>query len=81
METCIGAHNKAVYLIEEMKKPAPKDPNFETWNTKNHKVKSWLIDLMSPLLMQQFFHLSTAKEYGRLCQKPSMMDRTKFIFF
>ncbi|XP_022873848.1 uncharacterized protein LOC111392690 [Olea europaea var. sylvestris] len=45
-----------------MAKPALGDPRLETWITENHKVKSWLIDSMSPPLMQRFIRLSTAKE-------------------
>ncbi|KAI9176383.1 hypothetical protein LWI28_002137 [Acer negundo] len=52
MEMRIVAHNKAGCLTGEVKKPAPGDPNLGTWTTENHKVKSWLIDSMSPSLMQ-----------------------------
>ncbi|KAJ0081352.1 hypothetical protein Patl1_12114 [Pistacia atlantica] len=52
MEMQIGALNKAGYLIGEMKKPAPEDPNPRSWIIENHRVKSWLIDSMSPSLMQ-----------------------------
>lgn len=62
MEMHIGARNKAGYLTGEMKKPTPGDPNLGTWITENHKVKSWLIDSMSPLLMQCFIRLPTAKD-------------------
>ncbi|KAF2312261.1 hypothetical protein GH714_029499 [Hevea brasiliensis] len=62
MEMRIGAHNKAGYLTGETKKPPPEDPNFGMWITENHRVKSWLIDSMSPSLMQRFIRLSTANE-------------------
>ncbi|KAF2286069.1 hypothetical protein GH714_010150 [Hevea brasiliensis] len=62
MEMRIGASNKAGYLTRETKKPPPEDPNFGTWITENHGVKSWLIDSMSPSLMQRFIRLSTANE-------------------
>uniref|UniRef100_A0A2C9WKE7 Retrotransposon gag domain-containing protein n=1 Tax=Manihot esculenta TaxID=3983 RepID=A0A2C9WKE7_MANES len=58
----IGSHNKAGYLTGEAKKPPPEDPIYAIWVTENYKVKSWLIDSMDPLLMQQFIRLSTAKE-------------------
>jgi hypothetical protein len=62
MEMRIGARNKTGYLTGAVKKPEPEDPMFATWITESQKVKSWLIDSMSPLLMQRFIHLSTAKE-------------------
>ena len=45
-----------------MKKLAPGDPHLETWITKNHKVKSWLIGSMSPSLMQRFIRLPISKD-------------------
>jgi hypothetical protein len=62
MEMRMGARNKTGYLIGEAKKTKPEDPMFATWITKIQKVKSWLIDSMSSLLMQRFIHLFTAKE-------------------
>uniref|UniRef100_A0A2C9UAP0 Retrotransposon Copia-like N-terminal domain-containing protein n=1 Tax=Manihot esculenta TaxID=3983 RepID=A0A2C9UAP0_MANES len=58
----IGTRNKVGYLIGEAKKPPHEDLSYAIWVTENHKVKSWLIDSMDPLLMQRFIHLSTAKE-------------------
>ena len=52
MEMHIGARNRAGYLTGKMKKPAPEDPNYGEWITKDHRVKSWLIDSVSPTLMQ-----------------------------
>ena len=62
MEMCIGDRNKTRYLISEAKKPKPEDPMFATWITEIQKVKSWLIDLRSPLLMQRFIRLSSTKK-------------------
>ncbi|KAJ0009920.1 hypothetical protein Pint_33449 [Pistacia integerrima] len=62
MEMRIGARNKVGYLIGEMKKPALGDPNLGSWITENHRVKSWLIDSMSPSLMQRFIRLPTARD-------------------
>jgi len=58
----MAAHNKTRYLIDEANKTKPEDPMFTTWITEIQKVKIWLIDSMSLLLMQRFIHLSTAKE-------------------
>ena len=66
---CIGARNKAGYLIGETKKPESENPNLGAWITENHRVKNWLIDSMSPLLMQQFLCLSTAKEIWEVVLK------------
>ena len=62
MEMRIGARNKAGYLIGETKKPEYGDPILRAWITENQRVKSWLIDSMSPSLMQRFIRLSTSKE-------------------
>jgi len=62
MEMRIDAHHKTGYLTGAAKKPEPEDLMFATWITEIQKVKSWLIDSMSPLLMQRFIRLSTAKE-------------------
>jgi hypothetical protein len=40
MEMRIGARNKVGYLTGAVAKPAPNDPNYATWITENHKVKS-----------------------------------------
>uniref|UniRef100_A0A2C9W5T7 Retrotransposon gag domain-containing protein n=1 Tax=Manihot esculenta TaxID=3983 RepID=A0A2C9W5T7_MANES len=58
----IGSRNKARNLTGEAKKPPLEDPSYAIWVIENHKVKSWLIDSMDPLLMQRFICLSTAKE-------------------
>ncbi|XP_068653880.1 uncharacterized protein [Aristolochia californica] len=65
----IGARNKAGYLTGEMRKPASGDPNLGAWITENQRVKSRLIDSMSPLLMQRFIRLSTAKEIWEAVSK------------
>jgi len=52
MEMRISARNKTGYLTGTTKKPEPEDPMFATWITESQKVKSWLIDSISPLLMQ-----------------------------
>lgn len=62
MEMCIGARNKVGYPTGAMAKPALNDPNYDTWITENHKVKSWLIESMSPYLMQRFIRLVTERE-------------------
>ena len=62
MEMRIGARNKIGFLTGASKKPAADDPKFGAWLTENHKVKSWLIDSMSPVLMQRFVRLPTAME-------------------
>ena len=69
MEMRIGVHNKARYLTGEAKNLNFGDPNLGTWITENHKVKSWLIDSMSPLLMQRFICLPTAKEIWEAMSK------------
>ena len=69
MEMRIGARNKAGYLTGEMKKPEYGDPNLGAWITENQRVKSWLIDSMSPSLMQRFIRLSTAKEIWEAVSK------------
>jgi len=62
MEMRIGARNKVGYLTGTTTKPTLNDPNYDTWITENHKVKSWLIESMSPHLTQRFIRLVTARE-------------------
>ena len=69
MEMRIGARNKTGYLTRAAKKPELEDPMFATWITESQKVKSWLIDSMSPLLMQRCIRLSTAKEIWEAVSK------------
>ncbi|XP_061357837.1 uncharacterized protein LOC133302109 [Gastrolobium bilobum] len=58
----IGARNKTGYLTGATKQPPAADPFFDTWVTENKKVKSWLIDSMSPPLMQRFIRIECASE-------------------
>ncbi|XP_071916133.1 uncharacterized protein [Coffea arabica] len=62
MEMRIGARNKSGFLTGTTLKPAADDKQLEAWLIDNNRVKSWLIDSMSPLLMQRFIRLQTAKE-------------------
>ncbi|XP_049398982.1 uncharacterized protein LOC125862902 [Solanum stenotomum] len=62
MEMRIGARNKVGYLTSELTKPSSTNPTYGTWIIENHKVRSWLIDSMSPHLMQRFIRLATAQE-------------------
>lgn len=55
--------------LKKRKKPESGDPNLGAWITENHRVKSWLIDSMSPSLMQWFIRLSTAKEIWEAISK------------
>ncbi|KAJ8748725.1 hypothetical protein K2173_011276 [Erythroxylum novogranatense] len=71
MEMRIGARNKVGYLTGATVKPAPNDSNYATWTIENHKVKSWLIDSMSPHLMQRFIRLATAKEIWEAVSRTS----------
>lgn len=60
MEMRIGARNKMGYLDGTIQKPNPSEATYATWVTENNKVKNWLIDAMSPSLMQRFIRLPTA---------------------
>ena len=78
MEMLIGARNKVRYLTGVTAKPAPNHPNYGTWITENHKVKSWLIESMSPHLMQRFIHLATAKEIWEAVSR-TFYDETRLF--
>ena len=83
MEMRIGARNKAGYLSGETKKLEYGDPNLGAWITENQRVKSWLIDSMSPWLIEHGLNDSMSplpRRYGRPYQKHSMMDQTKPVF-
>ena len=62
MEMRIRARNKSCFLTGTASKPPAGDKALETWLIDNSRVKSWLIDSMSPTLMQRFIHLQTIKE-------------------
>ena len=50
-------------------KPTTNEKAIETWTTENNKVKSWLIDSMSPTLMQRFIRLKNASEIWEAVSK------------
>ena len=62
MEIRIGARNKTGFITGTTSKPPAGDKALETWLIDNSRVKNWLIDSMSPALMQRFIRLQTAKE-------------------
>ena len=62
MEMRIGARNKFGFITGTTSKPPAEDKALETWLVENSRVKSWLIDFMSPTLMQRFIHLQTTNE-------------------
>ncbi|XP_061338432.1 uncharacterized protein LOC133285237 [Gastrolobium bilobum] len=62
MDMRIGARNKSGFLTGTTTKPATTDPTYESWITDNKRVKSWLIDSMTPQLMQRFIRLDSAHE-------------------
>lgn len=45
------------------------DPSYATWITENNQVKSWLINLISPHIMQRFIRLATSKEIWKAVAK------------
>lgn len=61
MEMRIGARNKSKFLTGKTPKPSC-EKLLENWLIDNNHVKSWLIDLMSPLLIWRFIRLQTTKE-------------------
>ena len=62
MEMGIEARNKSSFLTGTMPKPPARDKALETWLIDNKRVKIWLIDSISPMLMQRFIHLQIVKE-------------------
>nr|GMC58110.1 putative transcription factor interactor and regulator CCHC(Zn) family [Ipomoea batatas] len=69
MEMRIGVRNKYGFLTGTIPKPTEDDKQLETWLIDNNRVKCWLIDSMSPLLMQRFIRLQTAKEIWEVVAK------------
>ena len=51
MEMLIGAKNKSGFLTGTTPKPPAGDKALEFWVIDNNRVKSWLIDSMSPILI------------------------------
>lgn len=69
MEMRIGARNKLGFLTGTTKKPTTNEKEIEVWTTDNNRVKSWLIDSMSPTLMCRFIRLKTAVEIWNAVSK------------
>ena len=78
MELRIGARNRMILLVIA---PALGDPNLESWIAKNQKVKSWLIDSMSPTLMQRFIRLPIAKDIWEAVSKTFYEGTNKTCIF
>ena len=57
MEMRIGDRNKTGFITGTAFKPPAGDKAVQTWLIDNSRVKSWLIDSMSPALMQRFIRL------------------------
>ncbi|KAL4555898.1 hypothetical protein LXL04_038530 [Taraxacum kok-saghyz] len=49
-------------LPQDPKKPTANEKLIETWLIDNNRVKSWLIDSMTPPLIRRFIRLQTAAE-------------------
>ena len=69
MEMRIGVRNKYDFITGTTSKPPAGDKVLETWLVENNRVKSWLIDSMSPALMQRFISLQTAKKIWDVVSK------------
>ena len=63
MEMRIGGRNKSGFITGKTPKPTNCDEKaLEAWLIDNNRVKSWLIDSMSPSLIRRFIRLQTAAE-------------------
>lgn len=62
MEMHIGARNKLGFLTGTSVKPATNEKTIGTWTTDNSRVRSWLINSMTPTLMRRFIRHKTAVE-------------------
>ena len=61
MEMRIGARNKSGFITGKTPKPTNGDKkDLEAWLIDNNRVKSWLIDSMTPSLIRRFIRLQTA---------------------
>ena len=62
MEIRIGVRNKSGFLTGTTPKSHVGDKALKFWVIDNNRVKSWLIDSVSPTLMQRFIYLQITKE-------------------
>ena len=76
----IGVINKYGFITGTAYKPPAEDKAVETWLIDNSRVKSWLIDSMSPTLMQRFIRLKQQRRFEMLSQKLFMMDLMKLNY-
>lgn len=58
----IGARNKLGFLTGTSVKPAANEKTIGTWTTDSSRVRSWLINSMTPTLMRRFIRLKMAVE-------------------
>jgi hypothetical protein len=58
----IRGRGKIGYLTGEKKEPAPEDPTYSTWDTKNSMVMTWLVNSMEEDTWENYMCYSTAKK-------------------
>ena len=50
------------YILEMIKAPKTTDPLFESWDSKNSMMMSWLLNSMQSEIGKSFLFVSTAKD-------------------
>ena len=77
----ICGKGKDDYLTGEVAIPEKNDPKFRTWKTENHMVMSWLINLMTNEIGENFLLYRTAKEIWDAAKETySSFEKTSELF-
>ena len=58
----ISLKSKGKFKYASEAPPNVKDPKFETWDTENYMVMSWLLNSMEPRIKKTYVLLPTTKE-------------------
>ena len=79
IEMFISGRDKLGFITSEITQPALTDSSYSKWRTENAIVKGWIINSLSPELIENFIRFPiTKKECGTPLQQPILMEETIF---
>ncbi|CAN1827511.1 hypothetical protein LINPERHAP1_LOCUS31949 [Linum perenne] len=81
VEMHITGRSRGGYLSGATKKPAPEDPQFQTWNDNDNLVRTWLIHSMMPSIGENYLLHSTAQAIWEAARTTySTVDNSSALF-
>lgn len=81
MEMRMGTCNRLGFLTDATAKPVLEEATFDIWIAENNRVKSLLINSMTPSLMQGLIRLPTTKDTGEVVSKTFYDDFDETCLF